>query len=352
MSSTKIFRKAIAFIIALILAIGVMPVRAADAGKPSAWAAAGVDKAISLGLVPESLQKHYTEAIRRVDFCACAVRVYEISSGNTITLRMAFRDTNDVNVQKMGGLGVINGKGNNLFAPNDRLTRQEAATILSRLMELLNVPLITEPPGFADNADIAGWALEAVGQMQATGIMNGVGNDQFKPHEPYSIEQAIVTLLKVYDLAIEIKFEEIADAAVPLGGFFDLDENSDLKQLAAELIERVNAERAKAGLSELIVMELLNAAATIRATECETRYSHTRPDGRRFDTVLEDLNITSKGRGENLDGGVETAQEVVQRWLGSPIHNECMMEPAWEKMGTGVHRGADGTLYWAIFFMA
>ena len=352
MRSKNILCRAIVFMIALVMIPGALIARTADNSIPSAWAAEGVSRSISLGLVPESLQKHYTEAIRRADFCACAVRVYEIASGNTINMRKAFSDTNDVNVQKMGGLKVINGKGDGLFAPNDRLTRQEAATILSRLMEKLNIPLITKPSGFADNTDIAGWALEAVGQMQATGIMNGMGNNQFKPLEPYSIEQAIITLLKVYDLAIEVKFEEIYDVAVPLAGFFELDESSESKQLASELMDLVNAVRVNAGLQPLIAMELLNAASTIRAAECESLYSHTRPDGRRFDTVHEDLGITAAGRGENLDAGVDTAERVVQRWIGSPAHNECMMEPSWEKMGAGVHRGADGRLYWAMLFMA
>ena len=352
MKRAKVFRNVLIIIIASLIVLGALPVRPADAGRPSAWAETGVERAVSLGLVPAVMQARYTEPVTRAEFCAAAVRVFEIASGNAIVFRMAFRDTNDVNVQKMGGLGVLNGRGDSIFAPNDRLTRQESAAILARLMEKLNVPLAQAPSGFADNADIAAWAREAVGQMQASGIMNGTGNNQFKPHDPYSIEQAIVTLLKVYDLAIEVKFAEIADAAVPLAAFFDLDEGSDLKLLAADIVDLVNAERVNAGISPLIGMQLLNAAAVARAAECESLYSHTRPDGRRFDTVWDDLNISSRGRGENLDAGVDSAREVVQRWVDSPTHKECMMEPTWEKVGAGVHRGADGTLYWAVLFMA
>ena len=351
MRRVKVFRNVIVIIIAAFILLGALPARPADTGQPSAWAETGVRRAVSLGLVPASLRTCYTEPATRAEFCAVAVRVYEIASGNSIVLRKAFSDTNDLNVQKMGGLGVINGKGNYAFAPDDWLTRQEAATIMSRMMEQLNVPLIDSPSGFADTDDIAFWALAAVGQMQAAGIMNGTGNNQFKPQEPYSIEQSIVTLLKVYDLAIEIKFEEIADAAVPLAGFFDLDEGSDLKRLAVEVIELVNAERVKAGLTPLIGMELLNAAAAVRAVECESLYSHTRPDGRRFYTVMEDLSISSRGRGEKLGAGVDSAQAVVQRWLDSQTHRECMFEPVWEKVGASVHRGTDGTLFWAVLFM-
>ena len=352
MKRVKVFRNVIIIIIAALIVLGALPARSTDTGQPSAWAETGVRRAVSLGLVPASLRTCYTAPATRVEFCAVAVRVYEIASGNSIILRKAFSDSNDLNVQKMGGLGVVNGKGNYSFAPDDWLTRQEAATIISRMMEHLNVPLIANPPEFADNADIAVWALAAVGQMQAAGIMNGTGDNRFSPQEPYSIEQVIVTLLNVYDLAIDVKFEEIADAPVPLAGFFDLDESSDLKLLAMEVMELVNTERAKAGLAPLIGMELLNAAASVRAAECESLYSHTRPDGRRFDTVMEDLNISSRGRGENLDAGMVSAQAVVQRWIDSQTHKECMFEPVWEKVGAGVHRGTDGTLFWAVLFMA
>jgi len=348
MGKKRIPQKLIALFVAALLLLSTPLMYAAGRNSPSGWAEKEVERAITRGLVPDSLQIRYTEPMTREGFCALAVRVYEIAAGRIITLRKAFSDTNDVNVQKMGGLGVISGKGNNIFAPNDLLSRQEAATIMSRLMEELNVPLVTRSPRFLDNADIADWARSSVGQMQAAGIMSGTGNNRFSPRSVYSTEQGIVTLLKVYDLAIQIKFEEIVSADVPLSGFFDLDDSSELKQHKAELIKLVNAEREKAGLTRLIEMELLHAAATVRAAECELKYSHTRPDGRDFVTVLDDLDLRVRGIGETLDRNPESAEEVVRRWMNSQVHRECILVPNWEKMGVGVHRGSNGTLYWAM----
>lgn len=344
-------RKVISLAVAVALLLVAPLTSASGNNAPSEWSKSEVERAISLGLVPSSLQARYTEPMTRAEFCAVAVLVYEIASGNIINYRRAFRDTIDVNVQKMGGLGVISGIGDNLFAPDDKLTRQEAATILSRLMVELSVPLVTRSPGFADNAEIAGWAFTAVGQMQATGIMVGTGNNRFSPLLHYSIEQGIYTLLKVYDLASKIKLEEIVDAAPPLAGFFELDENSDLKRFAAEVMECVNTERIKAGLTGLIGMELLSAAATVRAAECETLYSHIRPDGRDFSTILADLSINSRGVGETLYRGALSAEQAVRGWMDSPVHKECILIPIWEKMGVGIHRGSDGTLYWALILI-
>jgi hypothetical protein len=38
------------------------------------------------------------------------------------------------------------------------------------------------------------------GQMQATGIMGGVGNNTFAPKDPYTREQSIITIMRLYDV--------------------------------------------------------------------------------------------------------------------------------------------------------
>ena len=42
-------------------------------------------------------------------------------------------------------------------------------------------PLDVQDSTFADIDSVASWALEAVGQMQASGVMNGTGNNMFHP---------------------------------------------------------------------------------------------------------------------------------------------------------------------------
>ena len=38
----------------------------------------------------------------------------------------------------------------------------------------------------------------AKGKVQAAGIMSGVGDNTFSPQEPYTREQSIVTLMRLY----------------------------------------------------------------------------------------------------------------------------------------------------------
>ena len=100
--------------------------------------------------------------------------------------------------------GVINGKSATTFDPQGQLTRQEAATILYRLCNALGYKL---PKGnadnFADSAKIAPWAKDAVAAINAAGIMNGVGNDNFDPTGVYTCEQSALTILRTYEMLIK-----------------------------------------------------------------------------------------------------------------------------------------------------
>ena len=167
------------------------------ADQPSSWAVEQVNAAIAEKLVPQSLQSKYTQATTRAEFCALAVALYENVKGE-ITGRSTFTDTNDVNVQKAASIGVVTGVGDNKFDPDAQLTREQAAVMLARLADAVGKPLAASAPTFADNAQISSWATEQVGQIQAAGIMSGVGSNTFAPKDPYTREQSIITIMRLF----------------------------------------------------------------------------------------------------------------------------------------------------------
>lgn len=167
--------------------------------EPSGWAMEAVQAATAAGIVPDSLQSRYRKAASRADFCALATALYEDLKGE-ITERATFTDTTDVNVEKMAALGVVAGVGEGKFAPDSLLTREQAAAMLTRLSEALGYPLSVGTPTFADRAAISKWAYDAVGTIQKHGIMNGIGENRFAPTMSYTREQAILTMYKVYNM--------------------------------------------------------------------------------------------------------------------------------------------------------
>ncbi|MDR2665275.1 MAG: S-layer homology domain-containing protein, partial [Oscillospiraceae bacterium] len=156
------------------------------ADRPSDWAKSEIDRAVGLGLVPDSLNSAFTKNITRAEFCRLAAPLYEKATGSTIQhAGAAFGDTDDADVVKMASLGVVNGVGNNKFDPGGEITREQAATILDRLLDSLGAPLAGSEPAFADSSQISGYAMSSVGKVQAAGIMNGVGNGRFDPQGKY-----------------------------------------------------------------------------------------------------------------------------------------------------------------------
>lgn len=179
------------------LSTRVDPEYASHYRTPSSWAAAAVEEGIDRGIIPKTLQKKYAEPITRAEFCALATAFFEDVSGTEITARATFTDTSDESVEKMGGLGVVQGVGGGRFAPNDLLTREEAAVILTNLSSAMGKELTEAAPSFTDNSTISSWARTQVGQVQVAGIMNGVENGRFAPQDPYTREQSVVTIMRM-----------------------------------------------------------------------------------------------------------------------------------------------------------
>jgi len=170
----------------------------------SSWSHLGITNAIILDLVPPALQNNYRNNITRAEFAALAVALYEhvYRSGREITGRAHFNDTTDVNVQKMGYLGVVQGVGDGNFAPHNPITREQAAVMLVNLAAAMGYNMPAQAPLYADLADISPWAVQSVGALQAgypRGIMGGVGEGRFSPRGSFTREQSIITMVRLFD---------------------------------------------------------------------------------------------------------------------------------------------------------
>ena len=170
--------------------------------QPSSWAQADVSTAVTANLVPAELQAKYTQAITRAEFCALADSLYTAVKGTAapVDSSVAFTDTTDPAVLRMASAKVVNGVGGGKFNPEGQLTREQAAAMLSRLAEAVGKPLTGQTATFADMSSVSSYATGPVGQMQATGVMGGVGNNTFAPKNPYTREQSIVTILRLFNI--------------------------------------------------------------------------------------------------------------------------------------------------------
>lgn len=119
---------------------------------------------------------------------------------------------------------------------------------------------------------------------------------------------------------------------------------------ARQVAKLVNEERAKAGLHPLSFDAELASAAQIRANEIKTSFSHTRPDGRKFSSVLTDNGIRFTGAGENIAWGQKSPEHVMEAWMNSDGHRANILNAKFTKIGVGQYRDAAGRNYWVQLF--
>ena len=184
--------------------------------QPSSWAKDQVGLAIDAGIVPQSLQSRYTDTTTRADFCALVVTLIEKYAGEELPTEEPFTDTDDLNVRKAAWLGIVQGVGNGAFNPDGELTREQAATMLERTYRAsLRILQGNGTSGFADASSVSNWAADAVAKMENSGIMNGVGSNQFKPQDSYSREQSIMTMFRLYRLFLPAEGRPAYQEAAP-----------------------------------------------------------------------------------------------------------------------------------------
>ncbi len=126
--------------------------------------------------------------------------------------------------------------------------------------------------------------------------------------------------------------------------------DADLLTQAEQVVRLVNEERAKAGLSAVQMQTDLTQAANIRAKEIKQQFSHTRPDGRSYSSVLTDQGISYRMSGENIAYGQKDANVVMEGWMNSSGHRANILNGNFTKIGVGLYEDESGVKHWVQLF--
>lgn len=135
---------------------------------------------------------------------------------------------------------------------------------------------------------------------------------------------------------------------------FTRPEEIDYTLVEDKIMVLLNELRLEQGLLPLTKNETLKAAADYRAIETQTSFSHTRPDGTDFYTVIQtdDYWYPYQTVGENLamatyfkdEAGM--AEFLFNGWVESEGHYANMIHPDFREVGIGVHY--DGEFLYAV----
>ena len=139
-------------------------------------------------------------------------------------------------------------------------------------------------------------------------------------------------------------------------GSSSVDMDVDSYELADQIYELVNKERKSYGISPLTSFDELTDSAMLRAEELKETFSHFRPDGSYFNSVILKEYRFSSGENIILAEGFETNDEsdlaklLVKEWMESPSHKKNMLDSKWGKTGIGVYTDGE-TVYVSQLFV-
>ena len=167
----------------------------------SKWAVDSIETAREINIINGNY--NFPGAIAREDFCEMIYSYLENVAKISLNAdnEMPFDDTNNEHIGALYSLEIISGKSKTMFAPDYALTREEAAAIICRMINKIypNYTATEQYFDFADSDQVSAYAMNNIQTLCNMGIMNGVGDNRFAPQDLYTTEQAVATLVRVYN---------------------------------------------------------------------------------------------------------------------------------------------------------
>ena len=162
------------------------------------WAEAEISKFNDLGYISGYEDKTFkpNNSVTRSEFVKILNNVFGLTKSSGIV----FTDTenhwakNEIDIAVTNG--VCKGKSTTEFKPNDSITREEAALMISNY-EKLEDDNHNKLNAFNDAENVSDWAKDGVEGVIEKGYMNGYADNTFKPKGKITRAEAVITLSRV-----------------------------------------------------------------------------------------------------------------------------------------------------------
>lgn len=180
-------------LVLLILLTFVPEVYAGSAGVFGYWASDVINNWSQKGLIASNDTKKVKpdELIKKAEFVSLVVKVFNYTDKSDAVFSDVHQSTPYADyISKAVAAGIVKGDGNGLFKPDRKVSRQEAAVILSRAFELKARDGIAASR-FDDSDKIAAWSMEAISAMLEKGYVKGRLNNKFVPQDGITRAEAI-----------------------------------------------------------------------------------------------------------------------------------------------------------------
>ncbi|MDD4766947.1 MAG: S-layer homology domain-containing protein [Desulfotomaculaceae bacterium] len=162
--------------------------------------------------------------ITRAEFVTMVNRAF----GKNATAPVSFPDvsSNDwfaAEVARAVAAGYISGYDDGAFRPNENIKRQEAAVIITRLLNLAVSEDAEVLNQFADYVDIPQWSKGYIGAVVAAGYMSGYPDQTYQPVGYITRAEAVSTLERALAASIETTTYDMMGTYGPAEGVKTID---------------------------------------------------------------------------------------------------------------------------------
>ncbi|WP_165921167.1 S-layer homology domain-containing protein [Paenibacillus albiflavus] len=142
--------------------------------------------------------------VTRGDFAIMIARTFNMpmSGGSYTPFKDVNNHYAKQSIMALYNLGIISGYQDMTFKPDNKITRAEVVTILSQLINFSKVP-VTSNVSFNDTNKH--WAANQIKQIANAGILSGKGDGKFAPNDNTTRAEAISLLLRTLSLNTNIK---------------------------------------------------------------------------------------------------------------------------------------------------
>ncbi len=190
------------------------PTVPASVDGASSWAQAELQTALDAGYPVALYEDHFTSNMTRGEFAHMlgmfASTKWSLGDGYDNIFTDLGDDPADAErnncILALANWGVINGMTETTFAPDELVTREQAAKMLLAYENTYSTPNITKDiTGYSDYNQISSWALEGVRYMNQLEVLNGNTETTLNPQGNITVQEAA---LMCYRLFI-IKFKSL-----------------------------------------------------------------------------------------------------------------------------------------------
>lgn len=244
----------------------------------SDWAVKEYYSANTAGLISQNVISGKPSGnISRAEFCELVMNLYMVMTKEAPEIsNTPFIDTDSASVKMAYSLGVIDGKTETEFFPNDPVKRQEMAKIIMRTLQAANKNTditaadIDNLWRFSDFGDTDLWATGDMAKSVKYEVINGLSEKTLLPKGYATREQAIAIVNRAYNTFAENKtkytypkFTDIYDGTTVTDKFtFSWSAVSDadgyvvlIKDTTGKVIKSFETENLAADVSNMLTKD-------------------------------------------------------------------------------------------------